>query len=97
MSYDRYYTYILGKAIAHNTVARDFICGECGGKLTTRWFDDEPNWRTVCMNDADHNPDRFITKGRAEYERHVETVEAMIAAEVLSHLPASLQAMILDK
>ena len=97
MSYDRYYTYILGKAIAHSTVARNFICGECGGKLTTCWFDDEPHWRTVCAADPEHSPEYFITKGKAEYERHVALVEELAANEILSHLPPELQAVMLDK
>ena len=94
-SYDRHNTYICGRPVRHDTCARDFICGTCGGKLTTRWFDDEPHWRTVCTQNAGHSPDGFITKGRAEYLRHQATVDQAVANEVLSHLPAELQAAIL--
>jgi len=94
-TYDRHYTYVAGKPIRHDTCARDFVCGECGGGLAVRWFDDEPNWRTVCTRDATHGPDSFITKGAAEYRRHQATVDAAVANEVLSHLPAELQAAIL--
>ena len=95
-SWDRTYTYIRGNPIRHDTCARDFICA-CGSRLTTRWFDDEPHWRTVCMADPEHSPDSFITKGRAEYERHVALVEQLAANEILSNLPPELQAVMLDK
>ena len=95
-SWDRTYTYIRGNPIRHNTCSRDFICA-CGSRLTTRWFADAPLCRTVCAADPEPGPDDFITKGKAEYERHVALVEELAANEILSHLPPELQAVMLDK
>ena len=92
-SWDRHFTYVKGRAVSHTACTRDYVCG-CGGKLTTRWFDDEPNWRTVCTKDDSHSPDDFITKARAAYNANAEALRRAELKEIASHLPPEIAAML---
>ena len=80
--------------VRHSTAVRDWICGACGGKLATRFFDVAPNWRTVCTRDASHDDQAFIHKSTAEYLEHREGMNAALAEDVFNHLPPELQAVI---
>ena len=62
MSYDldRDYIHIKDRRVLHSTARRDWVCGICGGKLTTQFYEDAPTWRTTCMTDASHDPDEFV-------------------------------------
>ena len=72
---DRDYTSIRGRAVLHSVARNGWVCGICGSRLATRWFDVAPNWRTVCANDQEHDKDEFVTSGayaRLEHERMME-------------------------
>ena len=46
---------LVGKrSILHTTLCRDYLCGECGSRLVTRWHDTDPHWRTVCFKNQSH-------------------------------------------
>ena len=90
MTQDRYGITIDGKHFIHSTVQRDYLCDECGSKLATRWFEDEPgHWRTVCTADPSH--DGIIHKMRAAYIEQEQMVGAIIAADVWDGLPQELR------
>lgn len=81
-------------AVRHSTAARDWMCGTCGGRLVTRFYETAPNWRTVCTRDASHDDQKFIHKSTAEYIEHREAMNAALAEDVFAHLPSELQAAI---
>ena len=83
-----------GKAILHSTARRDWVCGTCGGALATRWFDEDPTWRTICTGDASHDPDRFVHQSTWAYLKHRRLKEAGEAQVVFDNLPDELQAAI---
>lgn len=95
MNYDRDFVYIKGRAVRHSTAIRDWVCGECGGKLTARFFVDAPNWRTICTSDEQHAPDGFVHRATWEYLEHRRGMEALTAQHVFDNLPDELQAAIL--
>lgn len=92
---DRDFFSVRGMAVRHSTARRDWVCGECGSPLTTRWFMDCPNWRTVCTNDPGHDPDQFVHKQSWAYMEHRRLTEKAQAKDVFDHLPAELQETIL--
>lgn len=94
MSQDRYGATIRGQHILHATLQRDWRCGTCGGKLTTRFFPDVPNWRTVCMNDASHDDQEFVHDGTWAYIEARRMAEAAKAQDVFVHLPEDVQTAI---
>lgn len=55
------------RLILHTALCRDYLCGECGGRLVTRFFLDKPNWRTVCANNPSHKA--IIHSGAYERQR----------------------------
>jgi len=85
---------IRGIAVRHITAARDWCCGACGSSLVTRWFDDDPNWRTVCANDPEHDTDEFILKASWEWLEHRRHMNGLEAQEIFDHLPADVQAIL---
>ena len=93
MSYDpdRDYIQIRDHRVLHTTACRDWVCGTCGGRLTTRFFEAVPNWRTICFTDASHDPDTFVRRTTWEYLEARRQAESIEAGEVLAHLPAKLQ------
>ena len=95
MNYDRDCVYVKGQPIRHSTAMRDWLCGTCGGNLTTHWFDEPPNWRTVCANDATHDPDKFVHQSTWAYLEARRKLDADRAHEIFGHLPPELQAAIL--
>lgn len=94
MTNDRYSVYIKGRAIPHNVACRDWVCGNCGGRLVTRWFEDAPHWRTLCFDDGDHDPDGFVHKGTWAYLEARRMMDGVTAREVFKHLPPEVQAAI---
>ena len=95
MTQDRDGLTIGNQHILHATARRDWICGTCGGKLTTRWFDDAPNWRTVCMTDDGHEASEFVHSGAWAYIQARRQMDTIKAGDVFEHLPAELRAAIL--
>lgn len=91
---DRDFISVRGIAIRHTTAQRDWLCGECGYRLATRWHEDTPHWRTLCTNDPDHDPNNFVHKNSWAYIEHRRMAEAAQAQDVFDHLPAELQAAI---
>lgn len=94
VAYDRNNVYIKGRAVLHTTACRDWVCGECGSKLTNRWFDNAPNWRTICAGDPLHHPDEFVHGMTWEHLEHERSMEALTAQHVFDNLPDDLQAAI---
>ena len=94
---DRDFISIRGQAIRHATARRDWVCGTCGSALTTRWFADAPNWRTICINDPSHDCDAFVHKNAWAWIEHRRLTEAAQAEDVFNHLPAELQAQIQER
>ena len=94
---DRDFISVRGQAIRHTTARRDWVCGVCGSNLATRWFMDAPNWRTICVNDPSHDPDKFVHKDSWAYMEHRRLTEAAQANDVFDHLPAELQAAIQER
>jgi len=94
VTHDRDYTWVKGVAHLHSTLRTRWVCGECGSQLTTRWYDDDPNWRTVCMGDADHHPDGFVTSATYAYHEAQRQLDSHKALDVFENLPAELQAAI---
>jgi len=92
---DREHVYIDGRAVLHATACRDWVCGECGSRLTTRWFDEAPNWRTVCASEPDHDADNFVHRSTWAYMEHRRLTGDAQAADVFANLPPELQAAIL--
>ena len=95
--YTHDYVFVRGEPIWHSVAQRDWVCGECGSRLLTRWFDSKPNWRTVCTGDADHLPDAFIHKGTWAYRQAQTVLETEQAQDVLAHLPTELRAAIVER
>ena len=95
MTYDRDFTYIGAVKVRHTTAARDYVCG-CGANLITRWFPDDPHWRTVCTANPDHPADEFLHKTTHAYREISETERAEEARAVLRSLPEQLQVAILS-
>ena len=87
---DRYGVTIKGKHVPHNVAARDWYCS-CGYKVVTLWFNDEPNWRSVCSNDWEHDPDEFVHTKSIPYVQHRVMTEEEKAKEVMAHLPKEFQ------
>ena len=76
---DRDHVYVQGSAVLHSVARRDWVCSTCGGKLATRFYEDAPNWRTVCVADAHHDPDKFVHRATWEYlqaKQQAESIEA---------------------
>jgi hypothetical protein len=93
--YDRDFTTVKGRPRRHTTLTRDWVCGVCGGRLILKWFDDAPNWRTICAKHPDeHGPDEFVHSSTWAYREDRRKMEAMTAREVLRNLPEDLQAAI---
>jgi hypothetical protein len=92
---DRDYIVIKDKPYLHTTVQRDWVCGTCGSALKGTWNDEAPHWRTVCANDASHDPDSFVHKSTWEYLEHRHMMNAAQARDVFEHLPKELQEAIL--
>jgi hypothetical protein len=80
--------------VRHSTAVRDWIC-PCGGRLATRFFEDAPHWRTVCVADPTHDDQEFIHQSSYEYLQHRAHMDAAQAKDVFAHLPPELQAAIL--
>ena len=95
MNQDRDGLQIRNLYIGHGTARRDWVCGCCGASLATRWFEQEPNWRTVCTNDPEHPADSFVHKASWAYRQARCQLEAMQAGDVFDHLPPELRADIL--
>ena len=85
-----------GDHVPHHTAQRDYVCGACGGKLSTRWFDDAPHWRTVCTGNAGHSADGFVKSASYEYRKVERILDQEQARDVFAGLPAELQAAILE-
>ena len=85
---------IRGKHVLHSVAARDWYC-KCGYGVVTRYFDDEPHWRSVCSNDETHDPDEFIHGNSVGKIQFQVMAERMMAQEVFEHLPKELQETIL--
>ena len=96
MTQDRDGLTIKGRHVLHSTACRDWLCGTCGSKLVTRWFEDAPNWRTVCTADDHHDPDEFVHGSTWAYLEARQQMDAMKGREVFAHLPDELQAAILE-
>ena len=97
MTSDRDFIVVRGKRIRHTTAARDWVCGVCGGRLVTRWFHEEPHWRTVCWAmPTKHSSDEFILKSTWAYREHRRMAEAAQAKDVFDHLPAEVRAQITE-
>lgn len=95
MSYDRDYTTVKGKPRLHTTLQRDWVCGTCGGRLVLRWFEEAPNWRTVCFDNPTHEPDGFVHSSSWAYREDRQRMEAMTADHIFKQLPDELQESIL--
>jgi len=87
---DRYGVTIRGERVPHNVAARDWYCS-CGYKVVTLWFNDEPNWRSVCSHDWEHDPDEFVHTKSIPYVQQRVSMEDQEAQEVMEHLPMELQ------
>ena len=87
--------------ILHTTLKRDWVCGICEGKLITLPELDEETrtctWRTVCSQDATHDPNAFIHTWAAARRASQRLMEHLEAREVFRHLPEELQDAILRK
>jgi len=94
---DREYISVRGIAIRHTTAVRDWLCGECGSRLVTRWVADAPHWRTVCSDNADHDSEKFVHQSSWAYIEHRRQREAAQAQDVFTHLPDELQAAIAER
>jgi hypothetical protein len=98
MTQDRDFVSVRGIAVRHTTAARDWVCGECGSRLVTRYIHDsdptQSGWRTICHNEPKHSSDNFVHKNSWAYIEHRKLKEAAQAQDVFSHLPAELQAAI---
>ena len=92
-SQDRHGVTIRGERVLHSVAARDWYC-ECGYKVVTRWFEDEPHWRSVCPDNERHDPDGFIHTGSIPYVQFQVAQEEARAQEVLRHLPTELQEIV---
>lgn len=77
---------IKGKYVLHSVARRYYWC-ECGHKVTTRWFEEEPHWRSVCMGDETHDPDGFIHSNAVPYVQARVAVEDMKSGQVWEGLP----------
>lgn len=99
MSYDpsRDYVQIKDRTVLHSTARRNWVCGTCGGKLTTRFCKAAPHWQTVCIADPDHDPDAFIHGSTWEYLEAKRQAESIEASEVFAYLPKELQEAIARK
>jgi len=67
-----------GKRIDHFKLCKDYLCGECGGKLVLKHYSDAPHWRTRCSDSPGHDPQQFIH--RAAYERQQAEKELVFDA-----------------
>jgi len=88
---------VRGIAVRHTTAQRDWLCGECGSRLATRFLGAAPHWRPICTNDAGHDPDKFVHKQTWAYIEHRRHMDAARAQDVFDHLPAELQAAIAER
>lgn len=79
---------IRGQPVPHSTLTRLWVCGTCGGRLKTIYAD---GWQTVCSQDAGHDPQKFVHRDSYLYVQARQQQQAMIAQDVLAHLPAELQ------
>jgi transcription initiation factor TFIIIB Brf1 subunit/transcription initiation factor TFIIB len=91
MSHTRDHVTIRGQQVLHSTAQRDWVCGICLSGLVTKWFDDDPHWRTICKSDESHSPDGFIHKHTIPYLEHKVTADKLIADDVFAHLPEDFQ------
>jgi hypothetical protein len=89
---DRDYISIRGLGVRHTTACRDYVCGECGGRLVTRCLAGQ--WVTMCAENGSHDPDEFIHKTSWAWREHERMKEAAQAQDVFDHLPAELQAVL---
>jgi transcription initiation factor TFIIIB Brf1 subunit/transcription initiation factor TFIIB len=90
MTQDRNGVMIQGRRISHSVAARDWYCS-CGYRVVTRWFEEEPHWRSVCANDESHSPDGFVHTKDIAYRQHTARMEEEKAKEVWAHLPEELR------
>ena len=92
---DRDFISVRGQAIRHTTAVRDWVCGECGSRLVTKFLPD--GWRTICSRDFEHDPDKFVHKQSWAWMEHRRLTETAQAKDVFDHLPAELQASITER
>ena len=88
---DRYGLVIRGKHVEHRIAESSWRCGICGSRLVTRWFEESPNWRTLCYQDRVHDSQKFIHATSSAYHEGRKRLESMQARDVFRHLPAELQ------
>ena len=86
---------VRGDRISHGVAARDWYCS-CGYKVVTKWYDEEPHWRSVCSGDETHTPDNFFHKGTIAYIERQRQAEVAQAREVFDHLPEGLREAIVS-
>lgn len=86
---DRHGATVKGKHIAHATLVKLWVCGECGSRLKTVYRD---GWYTVCSKDPEHS--KIMHRDAYAHVAAREQDAAIKAADILSHLPADLQAEI---
>jgi hypothetical protein len=82
---------IHGQRIPHDTLARTWVCGTCGCRLVTRY---NYGWETVCSADPHHNPEKFLHRSAWAYVEARQQMADAQARDILTHLPADLQAAI---
>lgn len=96
MNQDRYGVTIRGEHIRHSVASRDWFC-ECGCRVVTLYFEEEPHWRSVCSCDANHDVDGFVHTRAVPYVQSRLAEEEERAKEVLDHLPPQLRAVINER
>jgi len=99
MNQTRDHVIIRGRAVLHSTACRDWVCGECGSRLVTRYLGATPEWKwaTICSQDKEHSPDNFIHKQSQAWREHEKLKEAATAQDIFRHLPQELQEAIGDE
>ena len=97
MTYDHNNVWVQGRPVLHSVARTSWVCGICGSRLVTRFCDESPHWRTVCAKNPQHHPDQFVHQSRWAYIEAQQRMDAMIADDVLVHLPPELQTAITQK
>ena len=95
MNQTREHVVIRNQRILHSTAVRDYLCGECGSGLVTRYLDS--GWATVCARDASHPVDGFVHRMAWQAEEARLDLEADRAEMVFTHLPPELRAAIREE
>lgn len=86
MVQDRNGVTIKGKHVLHSVARRDYYCS-CGHRVTTRWFEEAPHWRSVCIADETHDPDGFVHSHAIPYVQFRMAVEDAKSEQVWEGLP----------